>query len=560
MIKSKSSKLASSLGAPGRGVSHMSQVPSKFDFSVTVHRLEQMKSSKASLLVVMERRDKLESTPCKSGVTKNGTIEFEHTINMPMTLFQAKGNAMSPSRSSGLPSKSNPGGVDAAGAAPGNFEEKLCKFAVRIGDPKGKSVGKIHINIADYARVPSGSKKVALMLNNGAKLICTIRSTFLSSGRKGPLAALQNGARSVASSGTAYTRGSGGLGGADSSIAGDDFLDGLDDFDDMDDDFDDLNGGSLPTAPVVKAKAAHVSASERNTSYSDAGSNSEGSQGFSPAASSSLTGDEPPPSTRKMISINLHANQVRVIPSPKTQEREAQRRKEAGIPQTEKSRSILSPRSKDNQLSSTGDSQTDFREFEDDPSTKLVASAKANPGSKTSQRSAGRERMDSSQSAAMVSEKDSKYLRTLRGKCDRLVDTIEENERKKYEAERKLARAREALKQLRLDQGTSATERREKKLREMLEQELAKNEELHERYDDLEAKADLVKASARTSIDRAKSIAELRLQRDELEGQLEREPNIKDVEDELKRVKAQLAAVNAEKAKIREQMRVPGVY
>lgn len=63
------------------------------------------------------------------------------------------------------------------------FLEKVVKLAIKAGNAEGKTLGKIHINLADHAELPSGSKKISAELNNGSVLIATVQCQFISMGR-----------------------------------------------------------------------------------------------------------------------------------------------------------------------------------------------------------------------------------------------------------------------------------------------------------------------------------------------------------------------------------------
>lgn len=66
------------------------------------------------------------------------------------------------------------------------FQEKVVKLAIRGGSADGKTICKIHLNLADHAELPSGTKKVSAALNNGSTLIATVNCQFISMGRATP--------------------------------------------------------------------------------------------------------------------------------------------------------------------------------------------------------------------------------------------------------------------------------------------------------------------------------------------------------------------------------------
>lgn len=66
------------------------------------------------------------------------------------------------------------------------FQDKVVKLAVRAGsNGEGKTLAKIHLNLADYAEVPSGMKRISAELSNGSTLLATVQCAFSSMGKGG---------------------------------------------------------------------------------------------------------------------------------------------------------------------------------------------------------------------------------------------------------------------------------------------------------------------------------------------------------------------------------------
>lgn len=63
------------------------------------------------------------------------------------------------------------------------FQEKKAKLAVRIGNKDGKTIAKIHVDMAKYAQVPSGTEKLNLKLSDGSTFSANCTSTLTKSGR-----------------------------------------------------------------------------------------------------------------------------------------------------------------------------------------------------------------------------------------------------------------------------------------------------------------------------------------------------------------------------------------
>lgn len=56
------------------------------------------------------------------------------------------------------------------------------RLSIRNGGINGKEGGKIRLNLAEYANIPSPSKRVRVTLSAGAVLIVNIQSQYLTPG------------------------------------------------------------------------------------------------------------------------------------------------------------------------------------------------------------------------------------------------------------------------------------------------------------------------------------------------------------------------------------------
>jgi hypothetical protein len=153
-MKRSSSKLITR----AMSVRNMAKVPFKFKFELSIETVDKLAAS-GDIVVVWERNQKIESTkPAKIDKTTRKATFNNERISSEITLYKT-----SPSEK--------------------KFQDKVVKIAVRAGAEDGKTLGKIHLNLADYAEVPSGSKRIGAELSNGATLVASIQCTFLSMGK-----------------------------------------------------------------------------------------------------------------------------------------------------------------------------------------------------------------------------------------------------------------------------------------------------------------------------------------------------------------------------------------
>lgn len=153
---------SSKLITRARSVRNMGKVPFKFKFDLLVETVEKLAAS-GDVVVVWERsNNKAEVTkPAKiDRATRKASFANER-VTSDITLFKTQ------------PSEKK-------------FQDKVIKLAIKANNIEGKTLGKIHLNLADYAEVPSGSKRISAELTNGSTLIASIQCVFLSMGKTVP--------------------------------------------------------------------------------------------------------------------------------------------------------------------------------------------------------------------------------------------------------------------------------------------------------------------------------------------------------------------------------------
>mmetsp|Transcript_9515 Transcript_9515/g.28744 ORF Transcript_9515/g.28744 Transcript_9515/m.28744 type:complete len:483 (+) Transcript_9515:78-1526(+) len=196
---------------------HANVLPFKFRFELTNVRVARLKARDGPFVLVWERRDKQVAT--EEVDLAGDALEFTDGLRFDCTLFRAQNES--------------------------EFQEKKAKLAVRTGGKNGKTVAKVHIDLGQYARVPSGTETLRFKLSDGSSMTLTCTSTLSKSGRSKKGSA---GGSSAAFS--VFTTGSGGL-----SQGGDfDDLADLDDLNDLglEDDGLDLEPAPKP-APTTKS-------------------------------------------------------------------------------------------------------------------------------------------------------------------------------------------------------------------------------------------------------------------------------------------------------------------
>lgn len=147
-----------------RSVRNMGKVPFKFKFDFIVETVDKLAAS-GDVVVVWERGTSKSVTtkPARIDKTTRKANFDSDKIESELTLY-----------------KSHPSDK--------RFQDKVFKLAVRANGPEGKTLGKIHLNLAEYVEVPSGNKRISAELTNGSTIIACIQCQFISMGK-------QNGAK-----------------------------------------------------------------------------------------------------------------------------------------------------------------------------------------------------------------------------------------------------------------------------------------------------------------------------------------------------------------------------
>jgi len=211
------------LKKPGAAVATAGQQPFQFRFDVTVQRVDKLVCDEPVYIGLF--RDK--KTYCTPQVTPDSgarSANFEdHPLVVEATLFRKTNEEQ--------------------------FSEKVYKLALKTvrGD---RTIGKMHLDLAQYAQVPSGERKLGASLSNGAMAVLHMVCTMEGSGRKKKgLGSTTSGMSAVAPS--EY---------AGSSMGGDDLdQDNLDDLLDGDEGFA-PDAGTKPTATRTLSDGEHETA------------------------------------------------------------------------------------------------------------------------------------------------------------------------------------------------------------------------------------------------------------------------------------------------------------
>eukprot|EP00177_Eucheuma_denticulatum_P002328 GFKZ01004175.1.p2 GENE.GFKZ01004175.1~~GFKZ01004175.1.p2 ORF type:complete len:326 (+),score=61.15 GFKZ01004175.1:708-1685(+) len=153
---------SSKLITRARSVRNMGKVPFKFKFDLVVSSVEKLAAS-GDVVVVWDRsNNKVESTkPAKIDRNTRKANFGNEQLTAEITLFKTQ------------PSDKK-------------FQDKCIKLAVKANAADGKTLGKILLNLADYAEVPSGSKTFSAELTNGAAIVASIQCVFISMGKTPP--------------------------------------------------------------------------------------------------------------------------------------------------------------------------------------------------------------------------------------------------------------------------------------------------------------------------------------------------------------------------------------
>lgn len=137
---------------------HISLNPFLFHFDFDVGKVTGGNLKKVrSVVLVIERRNSVEVSEVRK--VDEGVVVFEQCIGLDATLFRKMDGIV--------------------------FEMKRLKLAVRERSKDGKTVGKIHLNLADYADVGGRERRTLMKLSDGSKLEVNVCSKLISSRERG---------------------------------------------------------------------------------------------------------------------------------------------------------------------------------------------------------------------------------------------------------------------------------------------------------------------------------------------------------------------------------------
>lgn len=139
-------------------VRNIAKVPFKFRFLLNVESVEKLTAS-GDVVLVWERNQKMEFTkPAKVDRTTRRAVFNDDRIACNITMYKTTPNDKI-------------------------FQDKVIKLALRTDNAEGKTLGKIHINLADYVEIPSASRRIGAELSNGATLVAVMQFNFISMGK-----------------------------------------------------------------------------------------------------------------------------------------------------------------------------------------------------------------------------------------------------------------------------------------------------------------------------------------------------------------------------------------
>lgn len=232
-MRTLAKRSGSKLSISKSSMNHMGTVPFKYKVDVFISYVDVVKTA-GEVCVTWERRGKSNATA--SVKVKDKKAVFKEALTMETTLFR----------------KPPPKGAENEEY---KFDEKIAKFALRKGNAEGKALGKMHINLADHIKGPTGTVFADLKLSNGSIIVTKIESVLLHSGKKAKKAG--SGASEACSE---MTDMDGGM--EDDSIFGDDAPDDLGDLDLMIEE----SGGDAANSPKapVSQKAPKAAAKEES--------------------------------------------------------------------------------------------------------------------------------------------------------------------------------------------------------------------------------------------------------------------------------------------------------
>lgn len=150
MIRSSSSRLLKKTGS----VANIGKVGSKFHFSLEFEKVDKLLGPQ-EVVITWERRGKILCThPVQVDRSTREASFAGQKLEQTVTLFKPRKGAIA-------------------------FNEKVYQLAVRANSSKGKLVGRIDINFAEYVQIPQFSKRVGAELSSGGQVIMRVNSKYL---------------------------------------------------------------------------------------------------------------------------------------------------------------------------------------------------------------------------------------------------------------------------------------------------------------------------------------------------------------------------------------------
>lgn len=139
-----------------RSVRNIGKVPFKFKIELSIDTIDKL-TYDGEVVVVWDRgSNKVECTAAVQVDHNTRKATFvDETMVQDVTMYKSQADSEA-------------------------FLEKVIKLAVRADDQNGKTLGKIHLNLAEYVELASDFKKISAELSNGSTLILGLKCDSLS--------------------------------------------------------------------------------------------------------------------------------------------------------------------------------------------------------------------------------------------------------------------------------------------------------------------------------------------------------------------------------------------
>lgn len=152
----------------GRNVGKMALTYLVFSYEILVESVEYLVES-GSVVVVFERGDTLLTT--KPFKVVAGRADVGETLCKEVTLYRRKD------------------GKDQEG----EFQDKLYKVALRLNHANGKTLGKMRVDLSQYADAEKEGRRLSFKLSNGASVVVTLSSQLVQNESKSNRSRVRNG-------------------------------------------------------------------------------------------------------------------------------------------------------------------------------------------------------------------------------------------------------------------------------------------------------------------------------------------------------------------------------